>query len=136
SQLTSFIGRRRERAEVRRLFGSSRIVTITGPGGSGKTRMGIQVAADVLGEQADGAWLVELESLQDSALVPQSIARVLGVQEEPGRPLLDTLVSSIASKQMLLVLDNCEHLAAPVATVAERLLRECPSLRIVATSRE
>ena len=136
SQLTSFIGRRRERGEVRRLFGSSRIVTITGPGGAGKTRMGIQVASDLLGEQPDGAWLVELESLQDSALVPQTVARVLGVQEEPGRPLVDTLTASIARKRMLLLIDNCEHVAGSVASTAERLLRECPELRILTTSRE
>ncbi len=136
SQLTSFIGRRRERAEVRRLFGSSRAVTLTGSGGSGKTRIAIQVAMDMLGEQPEGAWLVELESLSDPDLVPQTVASVLGVQEEPGRPLLETLAGYIVSKQMLLVLDNCEHLAAAVAAMAEGLLRECPQLRILATSRE
>lgn len=135
-QLTSFIGRRRERAEVRRLFGSSRAVTLTGPGGSGKTRIAIQVATDMLNEQPDGAWLVELESLSDRDLVPQTVASVLGVQEEPGRPLLEVLAGYIVSKQMLLVLDNCEHLASAVAAAAEGLLRECPQLRILATSRE
>ena len=136
SQLTSFIGRRRERAEVRRLFGSSRVVTLTGSGGSGKTRIAIQVAMDMLGEQPEGAWLVELESLHDPELVPQTVASVLGVQEEPGRPLLETLAGYIVSKEMLLVLDNCEHLAGAVAATAEGLLRECPHLRILATSRE
>ncbi len=136
SQLTSFVGRRRERAEVRRLFSSSRIVTLTGPGGSGKTRIAIQVAMDMLGEQPEGAWLVELESLDDQAFVPQTVASVLGVQEEPGRPLLETLAATIAAKEMLVVLDNCEHLAGPVASMAEGLLRECPRLRILATSRE
>ena len=136
SQLTSFIGRRRERAEVRRLFGSSRIVTLTGPGGSGKTRIAIQVAMDMLGEQPQGVWLVELESLDDPAFVPQTVASVLGVQEEPGRPLLETLAQTIVAKEMLLVVDNCEHLAGAVASAAEGLLRECPLLRILATSRE
>ena len=136
SQLTSFIGRRRERAEVRRLFNSSRVVTLTGPGGSGKTRLAIQIAMDMLVEQPEGAWLAELESLDDPAFVPQTMASVLGVQEEPGRPLLETLAFAIASKEMLVVLDNCEHLAASVATAAETLLRECPRLRILATSRE
>ncbi len=136
SQLTSFIGRRRERAEVRRLFGSSRVVTLSGSGGSGKTRLAIQVAMDMLGEQPEGAWLVELESLDDPAFVPQTVASVLGVQEEPGRPLLETLAAYIVAKEMLLVLDNCEHLAGAVASAAEGLLRECPRLRILATSRE
>jgi non-specific serine/threonine protein kinase len=136
SQLTSFIGRRRERAEVRRLFGSSRVVTLTGPGGSGKTRLGIQVATDMLTEQPDGAWLVELESLDDPALVPQSLARVLDITEEPGRPLLETLAATIAEREILVLLDNCEHLASAVASTAETLLRGCPSLKILATSRE
>ncbi len=136
SQLTSFIGRRRERAEVRRLFGSSRIVTLTGPGGSGKTRIAIQVASDMLIDQPEGAWLVELESLEDPAFVSQSVASVLGVQEEPGRPLIETLAATIAAKQMLLVLDNCEHLAGAVASVAEGLLQGCRELKILATSRE
>ena len=136
SQLTSFIGRRRERVEVRRLFGSSRIVTLTGSGGSGKTRLAIQVAMDMLGDHPEGAWLVELESLADPAFVPQSVASVLGVQEEPGRPLSETLADHIAAKRMLVVLDNCEHLAEAVASLAEGLLRECSELRILATSRE
>ncbi|HZE20265.1 MAG TPA: protein kinase, partial [Candidatus Angelobacter sp.] len=135
-QLTSFIGRRRERAEVRRLFGSARIVTLAGTGGSGKTRIAIQVAMDMLTEQPEGAWFVELETLDDPAFVPQSVASVLGVQEEPGRPLLATLSEYIGFKIMLIVLDNCEHLAAAVASLAEGLLRACPHLRILTTSRE
>jgi predicted ATPase/Tfp pilus assembly protein PilF len=136
SQLTSFIGRRRERAEVRRLFTSSRTVTLTGPGGSGKTRLAIQVATDMLAEQSEGSWLVELESLEDPAFISQTVASVLGVQEEPGRPLLETLAETIGDQQMLVVLDNCEHLAGAVASVAEGLLRECPRLLVLATSRE
>src|SRR5258705_6054749 len=91
---------------------------------------------DMLGEQQGGAWMVELESLVDPALVPQSVARVLGVQEEPGRPLLETLADAIGTQEMLLLLDNCEHLASAVASTAEGLLRECQRLRILATSRE
>ena len=136
SQLTSFIGRRRERAEVRRLFGSARIVTLSGTGGSGKTRIAIQVAMDMLTDQPEGAWFVELETLDDPTFVPQSVASVLGVQEEPGRPLLATLSEYIVSKQMLIVLDNCEHVAAAVAALAEGLLKACPHLRILTTSRE
>jgi len=136
SQLTSFIGRRRERVEVRRLLHSARMVTLTGPGGSGKTRLAIQIAADVLAEYPAGAWLAEFEALTDPALVPQTLASILGVQEESGRSLLATLSEHLAVKQVLLLLDNCEHLAAAVASLAEGLLRACPKLRILATSRE
>ncbi len=136
AQLTSFIGRGRERGEVRRLFASARLVTVMGVGGCGKTRLAIQVAADMLGEEPDGAWLVEFATLSDPGLVPQAVAKVLGVREEPGRPLTATLVEAIGGKSLLLVLDNCEHMAAACATLADGLLRACPHLRILATSQE
>jgi len=136
SQLTSFIGRRRERGEVRRLFSASRIVTLTGPGGSGKTRLAIQVATDLLPEYVDGTWLVELETLDDPAFIGQSVGKVLDIPEEPGRSPLVTLAEHLAGKHLLLILDNCEHLAAAVASLAEGLLRSCPKLRILTTSRE
>jgi len=136
SQVTSFIGRRRERTDVRRLFSSTRLVTLTGAGGTGKTRLAIQVASDMLVEFPDGAWLVELETLDDAHFVPQSVASVLGVQEEPGKPFAATLADSVGERGMLLVLDNCEHVAAAVASLGEVLLRSCPNLRILATSRE
>jgi non-specific serine/threonine protein kinase len=135
-QLTSFIGRRRERGEVKRLFSSTRLVTIMGAGGCGKTRLAVQVAGDFLGELPGGAWLVDLAPLAEARLVPQAVAAALSVREEPGRPLEATLVDAIGSKSMLLLLDNCEHLAAGCAVLAESLLRACSQLKILATSRE
>jgi non-specific serine/threonine protein kinase len=134
--LTSFIGRKRELAEVRRLLQTTRLVTLSGPGGCGKTRLAIQVASDSLHEVPDGGWLVELAALNDPALVPQSVATVLGVREEPGRPLLATLADALAPKTLLLVLDNCEHLSASCAALVGSLLTACPHLRVVATSQE
>jgi len=135
-QLTSFIGREREMAEIRRLLAGSRLVTLTGAGGSGKTRLALQVAADVLEEFPNGVWLVELTPLADPALVPQTVASVFGVREVPGRPVLDTLVDYLRARELLLVLDNCEHLVEAAARLAGSLLRSCTKLRILATSRE
>ncbi len=134
--LTTFVGRKRERAEIRRLLSGARLVTLHGAGGTGKTRLALQVATEVLGEYPDGVWLVELEALMDPALVVQSIATVVGVREEPGKPLLGSLIGSLASKRMLLLLDNAEHLVAAVAAAAKALLGACPDLRLLATSRE
>jgi non-specific serine/threonine protein kinase len=134
--LTTFVGRKRERAEIRRLLPGARLVTLLGAGGSGKTRLALQVATEVLGEYPDGAWLVELEALTDGTLVAGSVAQALGVREEPGRPLLETLAEALAAKRLLLLLDNCEHLVQAVAGVAQALLRACPGLRLLATSRE
>jgi predicted ATPase/tRNA A-37 threonylcarbamoyl transferase component Bud32 len=136
ASLTSFIGRRRERAEVRRLFAAGRLVTVLGAGGTGKTRLALQVAADMLADEPDGVWVVELATLADPALVTPTAAHVLDVRETPGRALEHTLAETIGSKTMLLVLDNCEHLAAACARLADALLRACPHLRILATSQE
>jgi predicted ATPase/class 3 adenylate cyclase len=160
-QLTSFIGRKREIGEVKRLLSPrdegkgmrdgertgaahpsslipppSRLVTLTGAGGCGKTRLALQVAADLVGEYAEGAWLVELEALSDPGLVPQAVASTLGVREEPGRPLAEALTDSLRPRSLLLVLDNCEHLLSACAQLADHLLRRCSHLRILATSRE
>ena len=134
--LTSFIGRKRERAEVARLFSASRIVTIMGVGGTGKTRLALQVASDVQGDYPDGVWLVELAALADAALLVPTAASVLGVREEPGTPILASLLEAVGSKTMLLVLDNCEHMAAACAAFAESMLRACPNLRLLVTSQE
>ncbi len=134
--LTSFIGREREIAELKRLLSQSRLLTLTGLGGTGKTRLALQVAADVLLEYHDGVWFVDLAALSDPTLVPQSVASVLTVREQPGRPLESTLADHLQSRQVLLVVDNCEHLIRACATLADTLLRACPDLRICATSRE
>jgi predicted ATPase/transcriptional regulator with XRE-family HTH domain len=140
--LTGFIGREEQRAIARRLLGQSqaaggyRLLTITGAGGAGKTRMALQLAGDMLAEYPDGVWLVELAPLGDPALVPQAVASAVGAREEPGRPLLATLIDLLRSRHLLLVLDNCEHLVTACAEVVPALLSACPHLRVLATSRE
>ena len=135
-QLTSFIGREREIAEVKRLLTATPLLTLTGAAGAGKTRLALQVAAELLETYRDGVWLVELSPLTDPALVVETVASALSVQEEPRRPLIETLIAFLKPRSLLLVLDNCEHLVAACATLAETLLRACPRLQILATSRE
>jgi predicted ATPase/DNA-binding SARP family transcriptional activator len=135
-QHSRFIGREQELAQVQRLLASHRLVTLTGAGGCGKTRMALQVAAELLAEYPDGVWLVELASLTDPTLLPQSVAAVLDIQEQPGRSMLATLTSALRSKRLLLLLDNCEHLVEACASLADSLLQGCPILQILATSRE
>jgi len=134
--LTRFIGREQEMAEVKQLLATTHLLTLTGPGGVGKTRLALQVAAEVGGDYADGVWLVELAALAQPAQAPQAVATALNMCEESQRPLLDTLSDCLRDKQLLLVLDNCEHLVQACAELAERLLRVAPRLRIIATSRE
>jgi predicted ATPase len=136
AQLTSFVGREREMAEVRRLLGTTRLLTLTGSGGCGKTRLAYQTAADVLDDYADGVWVVELAALSDTELVPPTVASALGIREQPGQPIVATLPSYLKAKRLLLVLDNCEHLLEACATFADSLLRCCPGVRLLATSRE
>ncbi|HEU4758573.1 MAG TPA: tetratricopeptide repeat protein [Dehalococcoidia bacterium] len=135
-QLTSFIGREGEMMEAKRLLSASRLLTLTGSGGAGKTRLALQVAADLLDEYADGVWLVELAALADPALVPQAVASALRLREAPGQIIADTLSEHLSDKSLLLVLDNCEHLVDGCAPLVEALLRACPALRVLATSRE
>jgi predicted ATPase/class 3 adenylate cyclase len=135
-QVTSFVGREEQLAEVRRLLGCTRLLTLTGPGGTGKTRLSLQVAAEMLEGDGNGVWLVELAPLTEPNLVPQAVALVLGVREEPGRSLVETLVEHLRSKRLLLILDNCEHLLAACATLANELLHACPHVQILASSRE
>jgi len=135
-QLTSFVGRDREVAEMARLVSSTRLVTVTGVGGGGKTRLALQVAAEVLEGFPDGVWLVELSALGNPTLIAQATASVLGVREQPNRQLVDTLVDDLRPKRILLLLDTCEHLLPDSAQFAYALLRQCPELRILATSRE
>jgi len=135
-QLTTFIGRERVIAEAKRLLAETHLLTITGPGGSGKTRLSLEIAASLLAEYPDGVWLVEFAPLADAARVPQVLATTLGVREEAGRPLLTTLVDHLRSKRVLLLFDNCEHLIDACARLADALLRGCPEVKILPSSRE
>jgi predicted ATPase/transcriptional regulator with XRE-family HTH domain len=135
-QPTSFIGRERELCEVRSLLSHAPLLTLTGAGGAGKTRLALATARELIGEYPDGVLLLELAALADPAFVVQSVATVLGLREEAHRPLLATLVDHLKDRRQLLVLDNCEHLVEACAELASALLRSCPHLRILATSRE
>jgi len=140
-QLTSFIGREKEISEVKQLLsktrpGAVRLVTLTGSGGTGKTRLSLQVAADLLSSFADGVWFIELAPLADPALLPQTVATTLGLRVEGNRPVFTALIENLREKTILLVLDNCEHLINSCARLAEALLSTCPDLRILASSRE
>lgn len=135
-QLTSFVGRERELAEVRRLLAGTRLLTLTGPGGIGKTRLSLQAGAEAMDDYPDGVWFVELAAITDPELVPQAVASVLGVMEEAGRPVADALVTHVADRRLLLILDNCEHLVLACAELAARLLRSGSQPRILASSRE
>ncbi len=135
-QLTSFIGREREIAEVRRLLAGTRLLTLTGSGGAGKTRLALEAAEGLLPDFADGVWWVELASLYDPALVPQTIGAALGLRDQASRPMLDQLGDHLRARRLLLVLDNCEHLIAACATCADALLHTAPALKILVTSRE
>ena len=135
-QTTSFIGREKQVEEVKALLEQSHLMTLAGAGGAGKSRLSLQVAADVLDQFPDGVWLVELAPLSDPALVPQAVAQVLGVREEPDKPLAQTLGEWLRPKHLLLILDNCEHLLLACATFATDLLRSCPKVSLLASSRE
>ncbi|MDX1690378.1 MAG: adenylate/guanylate cyclase domain-containing protein [Acidimicrobiia bacterium] len=135
-QLTSFIGRERELAEVLELLDQHRIVTLTGVGGVGKTRLALQAAAESVDDHPNGVWFVELAPLSEQGFVLPAIAAAAGIVEEPTRPLIDTIARDLGGDSALLVVDNCEHLIDEVAKVTDDLLRACPDLRIIATSRE
>jgi predicted ATPase/class 3 adenylate cyclase len=133
---TSFVGRESEVSVLAKHLADSRLVTLLGSGGSGKTRLALQVAAERVERHADGVWLAELAPWADPHLVPAALAAVLGVREEPGKRLLETLEAWAAERDVLLVLDNCEHVVAAAAELAGRLLRAGPGVRVLATSRE
>jgi predicted ATPase/class 3 adenylate cyclase len=135
AQLAKFIGRQRELSQVRALVGSSRLVTLTGAGGSGKTRLSLQVAADLLDGSGDGVWLAELAAVSDEEAVVPAICGALGMAGR-GQPNLETLVDALAPQDVLIVLDNCEHLIGPCAKTAEAVLRRCPRVHLLVTSRE
>jgi predicted ATPase/class 3 adenylate cyclase/DNA-binding CsgD family transcriptional regulator len=136
AQVSSFIGREVELAEVRALVSGSRLVTLTGTGGAGKTRLGLQVAAGLVEDAGEGVWFADLAQLGDPDLVAATVADVLGVRLEPHRAALDSLVDAVGERSLLVLLDNCEHLIDACAKLADALLRACPNLALLATSRE
>jgi len=136
TQLSRFVGREKEVAQLKKRLAENRLVTLTGSGGVGKTRLAIQVASELLSEFPHGAWLVDLASLADPGLVPQTAATVLDVKPQGNQPVLAALTDYLRTKKLLLVLDNCEHLIEACAQLAEALLHTCPGLRLLATSRE
>src|SRR5258705_9931655 len=135
-QLTSFIGREQEIAQLGELMTAHRLVPLTGAGGAGKTRLAIEVASRSIDAFPDGVWLVELAALSDPRLVPQALAQALGVKEQPTRPVLETLGDHLASKKLLLVLDNVEHLLDACVQMVDEILRRCRDVAVLVTSRE
>ncbi len=135
-QLSSFVGRERELTEVTDLASRSRLITLTGPGGTGKTRLALQVAAEHTDSFKDGVWLMEFAAVTDAAAVPRVVAAVLNVREQPREPLATTLAEALGTRRILLIFDNCEHVVATAAELADALLRSCPNLSVLSTSRE
>jgi predicted ATPase/class 3 adenylate cyclase len=136
ARLSAFIGRDREVAEVRALVESCRLVTLTGAGGCGKTRLGLQVAAELLDGSGDGVWLAELAAVTEQDAVAPAISQALRLTGQPGRPVLETLLDALAPQNVLIVMDNCEHLIGECAKTAEAIVRRCPRVHLLATSRE
>ncbi|GLW11604.1 LuxR family transcriptional regulator [Microtetraspora sp. NBRC 13810] len=136
AETTSFVGRRHEIANVKRLLSHARLMTLTGVGGVGKSRLATRVATEMRRSFPDGVWLVELAALPDPELIPENVAEALLIRHHSGRPTVDVLIDHLRDKQMLMILDNCEHVLPTCAIVAETLLRSCPKLRILATSRQ
>lgn len=134
--VTSFVGRRQELGQVRQYLSASRLVTLTGAGGVGKTRLAIEAAAQSRRAFADGVWLVDLAPLTDGALVTQAVMAELGIGQHTTRPVIDQVLEFLGDRQMLIVLDNCEHVLDACAEAVDQLLRRCPGLRILATSRQ
>ena len=135
-QATAFVGRDDQMRDARKALDGCRVVTLTGVGGVGKTRLALQVAAEVLPQYRDGAWLVELGGVSDGVAAEEAIASALGVQQQSGQALRESLLSFLRNKQLLLVLDNCEHLLELVAALVEDMTGGAPDLTVLATSRE
>ena len=134
--LTSFVGREAQKAEIKALLGTSRLLTFLGFGGFGKTRLSQEVARETLPQYPDGVWFIDLAPITDPGLVAQTVASVLGIKEEAQTPLVQTLLQALRSQHLLLLLDNCEHLLTACASLARSVLHACPGVQIVATSRE
>jgi hypothetical protein len=135
-QLTAFVGRARVVAEIKAIVANARLVTLLGPGGLGKTRTALQVAAELHDGTGDGVWFVDLAPLASAEYVVPEIAAVFGVRESAGTPLRESVLASLAAKRLLLVLDNCEHVVAEARSIADAILRRAPDVRIMATTRE
>src|SRR3984893_3164504 len=135
-QLTSFVGREQEIAQLKELVTANRLVTLTGAGGAGKTRLAIEVASRLIDAFPDGVWLVELAALSDPGLVPQVVAKALELKEQPTRPLVETLSDHLTSKKLLLLLDNVEHLLEGCAHLVDEIVRSSPDITVLVTSRE
>ena len=136
TQLTSFVGRDKELGAVKALLAANRLLTLTGPGGTGKTRLALQAAVELLDSYADGVWLVELAPVAEPPLAARALASTLALREDPTRPLIESLADYLRPRQALILLDNCEHLIDACAELIEVLLRTCPRLTVLATSRE
>lgn len=136
TQLTNFVGRSEELTKLRELLDNERLITLTGPGGSGKTRLAAELARNIADSYSDGAWFIDLSSLSDPSLVADAVATVVGVREVPTQPFAKTLLNSLRHKQMLLIFDNCEHVVEEVAELVTALLTHCSGLVVLATSRE
>ena len=136
ADMTSLVGRRQEIADVRQLLSSSRMVTLTGLGGVGKTRLALRIARELRKAFSDGTWLVELAALRDPALLPQTVVNALHIPEASARAPMTILIEHLRHQQMLLVLDNCEHLLTDSAMLVDAVLRAAPELRVLATSRQ
>jgi non-specific serine/threonine protein kinase len=136
AELSSFVGREPQLAELRKLLRRSRLITLTGPGGAGKTRLALRLASDVIDRYPDGVWLVELAALTEAGLLDQTIAVACGIVEKQRVSVVDVLVEGLSSRRSLIVLDGCEHLVDPCALLVSRLLRSCKELTILVTSRE
>ncbi|NKS54206.1 protein kinase [Rhodococcus hoagii] len=134
--LTSFVGRRHQLTDAKKLLETSRLMTLTGLGGVGKTRLALRIATDLRRAFTDGVWLIELDELTDPDLVASAVAVTLGLRDQSVAPPLVLLTDYLADKRLLLVLDNCEHLLRTVATLVNTVLRNCPDVRVLATSRE
>src|SRR5438876_4734629 len=135
-QLTSFIGRETEVAEIKHLISRTRLLTLTGSGGNGKTRLALQTAAEMVDHFANGVWFVDMAAVLDSTLIATTVATTLRLREQPGQTMLETLVAFLRGKRLLLIFDNCEQIVSACAVLAEKLLKACPELHILATSRE
>ncbi|MDP9325262.1 MAG: NB-ARC domain-containing protein, partial [Candidatus Dormibacteraeota bacterium] len=135
-QMTSFIGREDEMGEIKNLLTASRLITLTGSGGCGKSRLAVQLAGDALEAHPDGTWWVELAAVSDPGLVPNAVADALSIREVHSQELTRTVANQLSECRALLILDNCEHVVSASADLVGRLLRDCPSLTILATSRE